>query len=526
MMHTRNPEKSMTLKKVNHCMSSNYNKNRIIKNSLLLYVRMLFTMWLNLWTTRLVLANLGVEDMGVYGVVGSIVNVFQVLTSGIGTAIQRFLTYEMGRKDNNLNGVFCSSVNVIFILAVIMLILLEVAGLWFLNNKVNIPSSSLSAAQWVFQFSVLTCIVNVISIPYNALVIAHEKMNAFAFISILQVVLTCGCAYCLSFLDNRLFYYALFMALIGVIIRIIYQVYCMRNFAETKYHLMIDREQIKQILKFAGVSTTSGILQVISSQGIVFVINWTFGVALNAVYTIALQLKNSVLSFAQNIQKAIAPQITKTYASGEFDAHKKLVYGGSKMEIFMIYFIMLPFLFRTEYIMHLWLGKVPPHTIIFMQSIIFLSLTYAAFEPIRTSVLATNKIAKFLIIPDAVNLISLPLAYFVGNLSGQPSCLIITVVGIEILMCMLRTYYAVKVTELNIKEIFSSVLSPSLYVAIIGAIACYILSSLLTENLMGVFELFVLNSIVLCLIIYFVGTSHKEKELVNHLLKVKINKYK
>lgn len=516
----------MTLKEVNHCMSSNYNKNRIIKNSLLLYVRMLFTMWLNLWTTRLVLANLGVEDMGVYGVVGSIVNVFQVLTSGIGTAIQRFLTYEMGRKDNNLNGVFCSSVNVIFILAVIMLILLEVAGLWFLNNKVNIPSSSLSAAQWVFQFSVLTCIVNVISIPYNALVIAHEKMNAFAFISILQVVLTCACAYCLSFMDNRLFYYALFMALISVIIRIIYQVYCMRYFAETKYHLMIDREQIKQILKFAGVSTTSGILQVISSQGIVFVINWTFGVALNAVYTIALQLKNSVLSFAQNIQKAIAPQITKTYASGEFDAHKKLVYGGSKMEIFMIYFIMLPFLFRTEYIMHLWLGEVPLHTIIFMQSIIFLSLTYAAFEPIRTSVLATNKIAKFLIIPDAVNLISLPFAYFVGNLSGQPSCLIITVVGIEILMCMLRTYYAVKVTELNIKEIFSSVLSPSLYVAIIGAIACYILSSLLTENLMGVFELFVLNSIVLCFIIYFVGTSHKERELVNHLLKVKINKYK
>lgn len=499
-------------------MSDNFNKNRIVKNSLLLYVRMLFTMWLNLWTTRLVLANLGVEDMGVYGVVGSIVNVFQVLTSGVGTAIQRFLTYEMGRKDNNLNGVFCSSINVIFILAIIMLILLEVAGLWFLNNKVNIPASSLSAAQWVFQFSVLTCIVNVISIPYNALVIAHEKMNAFAFISILQVVLTCACAYCLSFLDNRLFYYALFMALIGVIIRIIYQVYCMRNFAETKYHLVIDRGQIKQILKFAGVSTTSGILQVISSQGIVFVINWTFGVALNAVYTIALQLKNSVLSFAQNIQKAIAPQITKTYASGELDAHKKLVYGGSKMEVFMIYFIMIPFMFRTEYIMKLWLGDVPPHTVIFMQSIIFLSLTYAAFEPIRTAVLATNKIIKFMIIPDTVNLISLPLAYCVGKLFGQPSYLICTVVGIEILMCVLRTYYAIKFTELRAKEMFLKILFPSLLVVAFASIVCLVLSSLFKDSFLGLLELLALNSVALCLIIYFVGISKEEKKQIHNIV--------
>lgn len=506
-------------------MSDNFNKNRIIKNSLLLYVRMLFTMWLNLWTTRLVLANLGVEDMGVYGVVGSIVNVFQVLTSGVGTAIQRFLTYEMGRKDNNLNGVFCSSINVIFILAIIMLILLEVAGLWFLNNKVNIPASSYSAAQWVFQFSVLTCIVNVISIPYNALVIAHEKMNAFAFISILQVVLTCACAYCLSFLDNRLFYYALFMALVGVIIRIIYQVYCMRNFAETKYHLIIDREQIKQILKFAGVSTTSGILQVISSQGIVFVINWTFGVALNAVYTIALQLKNSVLSFAQNIQKAIAPQITKTYASGELSAHKKLVYGGSKMEVFMIYFIMIPFMFRTEYIMKLWLGDVPSHTVIFMQSIIFLSLTYAAFEPIRTSVLATNKIAKFMIVPDAINLVSLPIAYYIGNLSGRPSYLIITVVGIEVLMCILRTYYAVKVTELRTREIFVKILYPSLSVVILTSIVCFILSSVFDENLIGLLELLALNSIALCLIIYFVGISKEEKKQIQNIVRKRFCNY-
>lgn len=505
-------------------MSENYNKNRIIKNSLLLYVRMLFTMWLNLWTTRLVLANLGVEDMGVYGVVGSIVNVFQVLTSGVGTAIQRFLTYEMGRKDNNLNGVFCSSLNVIFFLAIIMLMLLEVVGLWFLNNKIDIPASSISAAQWVFQFSVLTCIVNVISIPYNALVIAHEKMNAFAFISILQVVLTCACAYCLSYLDNRLFFYGLFMALISILVRIIYQVYCVRNFAETKYHLMINRGQIKQILKFAGVSTTSGILQVISSQGIVFVINWTFGVALNAVYTIALQLKNSVLSFAQNIQKAIAPQITKTYASGEFDAHKKLVYGGSKMEIFMIYFIMIPFLFRTEYIMQLWLGDVPQYTKVFVQCIIFLSLTYAAFEPIRSAVLSTTKISQFMIIPEIVYMLVLPVTFCVGKITGSPNLLIVSVVLLDILVCILRTSLAVKVTALCFKEIIDCVLMNGLAVGVIASICCWLISNLLPENIFGLLLLILINAMILCVVIYIVGLKHTERVVFQTIIHKLLNK--
>lgn len=498
-------------------MSENYNKNRIVKNSLLLYVRMLFTMWLNLWTTRLVLANLGVEDMGVYGVVGSIVNVFQILTGGVTSAIQRFLTYEMGRKDNNLNGVFCSSLNVIFVLAAVMLILLEIVGLWFLNNKVNIPASSVTAAQWVFQFSVLTCIVNVISIPYNALVVAHEKMNAFAFISILQVVLTCACAYCLSFLDNRLFFYALFMAMISILIRIIYQVYCVRNFAETKYRLIIDRVQVKQILKFAGVSTTSGILQVITNQGITFVINWTFGVALNAVYTISLQLKNSVLSFAQNIQKAIAPQITKTYASGELEAHKKLVYGGSKMEIFMIYFIMIPFLFRTEYIMQLWLGNVPQYTIEFVRCTIFLSLTYAAFEPIRCAVLATTKISQFMIIPELVYLLVLPVAFCVGETTNSPNLLILSVVLLDMGVCVLRTFLAVKVTALCLNDI-GRVLINGLTVGGIASVCCWLISVLLPENMAGLLLLILINAIVLCIVIYVLGLENAERKLVKSLI--------
>ena len=265
-------------------MSGNFNKNRILKNSLLLYVRMLFTMWINLYATRLVLQNLGVEDMGVYGVVGSIVSLFTVFTSGVTSAVQRFITFELGLKDGQPNKVFCSSLNVIFILSAFMLLLLEVGGLWILYHKINIPEASRAASFWVFQLSALTCIVNTISIPYNALIIAHEKMNAFAIISIVQVILNFAAAYFISFFTNeRLLIYAIMLAAASIIVRLLYQIYCHRKFEEARYHWGIDKNTIKQIGKFTGVSTTSSLLQVSATYGINIVINILFGVTINAV---------------------------------------------------------------------------------------------------------------------------------------------------------------------------------------------------------------------------------------------------
>lgn len=501
-------------------MSDNYNKNRLAKNTLLLYVRMLFTMWLNLYTTRLTLANLGVEDMGVYGVVGSIVSMFAVFSGGITNAVQRFLTYEIGRDGGNPNRVFCSCLNVIFGVSIIILVLLEVCGLWFLNNKVNIPTESIDAAQWVFQLSVLTCMVNLVSIPYNALIIAHEKMDAFAVISILQVILTCTSAYSLSyFTDNRLFIYALLMAIISIAIRIIYQIYCHHKFDEARYHIVIDKQQIQQIGKFAGVSSISGILQVLASQGLILVINLTFGVAINAVYTIAMQLKNSVLSFAQNIQRAIAPQITKTYANGEMEAHKKLVYTGSKFQVFLIYFIMIPFLFRTEYIMQLWLGEVPPHTVTYVQCTIFLSLTYASFETIRTAVYATGNITRFMIWPEAIYLLVLPISYFAGIMTKNPDALITTMVVYEIIVCIIRMSLASKVSFIRMKDIIMSIFIPCLLVAIASSAVCYTISLLTRQDIVGFITVLIINSLCLCITIFLFGLNSKEKYFINIYIK-------
>ena len=501
-------------------MAKDFSGNRIFKNSILLYVRMLFTMWLNLYATRLVLRNLGVEDMGVYGVVGSIVGLVGVFTGGITDAVQRFITFEFGRDGGCPNKVFNSSLNVIFLLALVVLLVLEVGGNWMLYHHVKIPADSMQSAVWVFQLSVLTCVVNLISVPYNALIIAHEKMGAFALISVLQVFLSCAAAYGLTCFDaNRLLIYGILMAIVSIAIRIIYQAYCRLKFPESKFRLYFDKQTIVEISKFTGISSASNGLQILYTQGIIFVINWIFGVGLNAVYSIATQLKNSVMSFGLNILKALAPQIIKTYASGDLELHKRLVYSGSKMEAFMVYFIMLPFLCKTEYIMTLWLGIVPEHTVIFVRCTIFTSLVYAIFEPIKVSVLSTNKIMRFMLIPDAFYLLGLPLSYAVGLYTKSPGWMIMATVIVDFLICLVRVYYAVQVSPIRYRELWMFVVWPCILSGLVGGICAFYLGRVFHNSLGELLLYLFLNSVALTGVIYCLGLSKAEKGVVRNMIK-------
>ena len=507
--------------KCNGATAPTYSKQRIVRNTGLLYGRMLLTVWFNLWASRLTLANLGVDDLGVFGVVGSVVSMFAVFSNGLTTAVQRFITYELGRGEKGeVDRVFSTSLNVLLLLALATVIIIEPVGLWLINHKLNIPVGSLTAAHWVFQFTVLAFLFEIIAIPYNALVIAHEKMDAFAAISILKVLLTCAAAWSLSlFASGRLIVYGALMAAIAIFIRIIYQVYCHRHFAEARYHFSIDRAKMGEISRFAGVSTLGGILYTISGEGIMLVINWTFGVAINAVYTIALQLKNMILSFALNLFKAIQPQITKTYAEGALDVHRRLVYSGSKLEVYLIYFLMLPFLCRTEQIMALWLGDVPAYAVSYAQGIVFISLTYAAFEPIRTAVLATGRIVKFMLIPDSLTLLVLPISYLVARMTGSPTWMLVSIVGMEMFACALRVWLGAQVSALRVREILSRIVLPAAVVALVDAVLCYFLSRLLPDDLWGLILLVLLNSLLLLGIIYAIGLSAEERRSILSLRK-------
>lgn len=480
-------------------MSSSFDARRIVRNTLLLYGRMLLTVGLNLWTTRLTLQNLGVNDLGVYSVVGSVVTMFAVFTSGISSAVQRFVTFELGRgASGHVDRVFSTALNLLLAIAVILLLLFETVGLWVLTTQLNIPPDSITAAHWVFQFSVLAFIANVIAIPYNALVIAHERMSAFAAISVLQVALNCAAAWMIGlFADGRLIVYGVAMAFVAILIRLIYQIYCHRHYPEARFHWGVARQDVREMARFAGVSTLSGVMLMISGEGLMLIINLTFGVAVNAVYSISLQLKNMILSFALNVFKAIQPQITKTYAEGDYKSHLNLVYSGSKVEVFLIYLLMLPFLCRTEQIMALWLGEVPQYAVAFVRGTIFISLTYAAFEPIRTAVLATGRVSRFLLIPDAFYLLVLPVAYLVAKQTGSPNWMLVSIVGMDVVACMLRIWFGTRVSPMQIRQLLITVLMPCAVIGGLGALVCYTLSQHLSPTLLGLLALVLLNGLAL-----------------------------
>lgn len=507
-------------------MSENLNKKRIAKNSILLYVRMLFTMWLNLYATRLVLANLGVSDMGVYGVIGGIVGLFTVLSSGITNTVQRFITFELGCEHGETNKVFCSSLNIVFLLSALIFLLLESLGLWILYNKVDIPEESITQAFWVYQFSILACIANIVNIPYNALVNAHEKMDAYAVISILQVILTCTVAWCLSLYpkEERLLVYGLLTFIVYLIIFLVYILYCHIKFSETKYHLIIDKESISQIGKFAGITTLAGMIETIYEQGLILIINWTFGVALNAVYTIAIQLRNSVLSFALNIFKAISPQITKTYANGEIEAHKTLVYGGGRLETFMIFLILIPFLFRADYILKLWLGNIPKFMVPFSIVAVIISLIYSITEPIKTSVLATNRIFNYMFIPNCAYICLLPMIYWLSIRTKMEIVLIGSILIIAVIVFVMRLIYAIKVSPIDLYGLVTNIFVPCALVASADSLACWFLASITNESIGGLFILLILNSIVLTSFVYFLGLSKHERNIINSYCKSTIMK--
>lgn len=233
-------------------------------------------------------------------------------------------------------------------------------------------------------------------------------------------------------------------------------------------------------------------------------------------------MKNSVLSFAQNLQRAIAPQITKTYANGELDIHKKLVYAGSKFQVFLIFFIMIPFLFQTEYIMHLWLGNVPPYAVTYAQCTIFLSLTYASFETIRTAVYATGNITKFMIWPEAIYLLVLPISYYAGIITNDPNALIIAMVLYEIFVCTIRVWIASKVSIIRINELLKKVIKPCFCVAVPALFICKIITLFIPQTIWGLISILCLNSISLSLIIIVIGLSKQERNMISTFLKNKM----
>ena len=401
---------------------SSDNNKRIAKNTLLLYFRMLFMMVVSLYTSRVILNALGVEDFGIYNVVGGVVAMFSVISGSLSAAISRFITYELGKGDQSkLNKIFSASVTIQLLLSLIIVVLIESVGVWFLNAKMTIPAERMTAANWVLQFSIVTFVINLISVPYNAAIIAHEKMSAFAYISILEAVgkLTIAFLIIVSPID-KLIFYAILMCSVAVIVRLTYGHYCKKHFSECTYHFHWDKEILNKMFGFAGWSFIGCSAAVLIGQGVNVITNLFFGVTANAARGVATQVEGAIRQLVNNFMTALNPQITKTYAAGEHDYTLKLVYQGAKFSFFLTLFIAIPFLLEIDYILKIWLGIFPNEAPMFVRWAIAIIMADVLSQPIITANAASGKIKKYQLVVGGYNMTIFPLVFICFKL-GLPA---------------------------------------------------------------------------------------------------------
>ena len=398
------------------------NNKRIAKNTLMLYFRMFITTIVGLYTSRVVLNTLGVTDFGIYHVVGGIISMVSFLNSAMVAASQRFLSFELGRGDfERLKRVFCTSINIHATICLIAFVLAETIGLWFVNAKLVIPENRMIAANWVYQASILTFIINVMSVPYNSAIVAHEKMSAFAYISILDVVLKLLIVYLLLvFSYDKLIVYSILMVCVVSLIRLCYTIYCKHHFSECNYHFVFDKPLFMEMFSFAGWSIIGNLGFSFKNQLSNIILNLFFGPSVNAARGMAMQVSSHAKTFAHSFTMALNPQITKQYAAGNLEASRKLVYIGSRYTFYLLMLISIPIIINIDYILKLWLGIVPEFTAQFVIFTILTSLLYALSECVTKAVQATGRIKWFQIGVSIIMLSELPIAWVLLEMGYPP----------------------------------------------------------------------------------------------------------
>lgn len=392
---------------------ANSNK-QIARNTIYLYLRMLVMMVVTLFTSRIVLAQLGVVDYGVYNVVGGLVISFSYINSSLASSSSRYLSYELGRGvTNELNRVFCMSLNIHYIFGALVFVLAETLGLWILDYKLNIPEGSKVAAFVVYQLCTLSSIFNILAIPYNSLIIAQEKMSAFAYISIVEVMLKLGAALLLYISwKSKLTVYGISLFVISVIVRSIYIFYCKRKFsADVRYKRMWDKGLFKNMIGFSTWAICLTTSSTLVNEVVNILLNIFVGPVVNAARGVAVAVQGSLSQFVSNFQVALNPQITKNYAAENLPRCHQLILVSSKLAFMLLFLIAFPILVNINYILGIWLVEVPENTAIIIVLVTISSLLYGMANPFGVSAEASNKIKTFSIWVSLLNCLTLPISY-------------------------------------------------------------------------------------------------------------------
>lgn len=435
-------------------------------------------MCVNLYTSRVILQGLGVEDFGLYNAIAGFITMFSMISASITGAVSRFITFVLGQKDYlKLKKVFSTSLIILLVLSLIIVILVEIGGVWFLNTHMTIPEGREVAANWLLQFSLLTFVLNLWSVPYNASLIAHERMGAFAYISIFEgcanLVVAFGVLY--SPWDS-LIAYGFLMCLIAFVTRLVYNVYCKRHFAECSFQWIFDRVLFKEMFNFAGWNFIGSISGLFREQGINILFNVYNGPAINAARGLASQVQTAVLKFSQNFYMAVQPQITKSYANCEISRSHDLVMRSCRLASLLLAALILPIMAETEMILGLWLDQVPDHTVSFVKIILVYTLIESFSTPLIHLMLATGHIKRYQIVVGFFNMLNFPIAWLILYYGGSPELSQGSVILFSIIALFLRLIMLVHMTRFPAKQFLKSTVIRCLFIIIISQIPSVIIS--------------------------------------------------
>lgn len=503
------------------------NNKRIAKNTLMLYFRTIITMVVSLYTSRVVLEALGVEDYGIYNVVGGLVAMFSILSRSLTGAISRFITFELGRGDaDRLKSVFSTSLNVQLIISILVVIAVEIVGLWFLNNELNIPPDRLDAARIVLHISMLTFLVNLISVPYNAAIIAHEKMGVFAYISLLQVSLKLGVVYLLGIATyDKLIVYTLLILAVDLVIRSIYSIYCRRNFAECSYHFILDKPLLKEIFSFAGWNFIGSTANLLKNQGVNMMLNIFFGAAVNAARGVAMQVNTAVTSFVNNFMTAVNPQITKSYATGDHSYMMQLIFNSSRYGFYLMLLLSMPIMLETPKILSIWLTVTPDHTVNFVRLVLIYSLVQVLSQPLITAMLATGNIRNYHIVVGGLNLLCTPISYLFLELGFSAESTFVVTIVMSFMTLLARIYMLRGMIHISAISYIKEVVFNTALVAVVAFIVPFALLSVMPEGLLRFFSVAIVSLISVILTTYFLGLNVAQRQSAMKFVSKKLSKF-
>lgn len=510
-------------------VNTSVNNKHIVKNTLLLYFRMLLMIGINLYTSRVILQVLGVEDFGINNVVGGVITMLGFLTGSLAGASSRYITYDLGKGNMEvMKKTFGNILSIHLLLAVIVIIIGETIGLWFMITQLQIPEARKVAAFWVYQFSIVSFVLSVISVPYNASIIAHEKMSAFAYISIIDAVLKLLIVYLLLVIPyDKLIVYAVLFCCIQVFDRIVYSVYCRKHFEETRNKLSFDKKLFKEIFTFAGWTMNGNLAVIGYTQGVNVLLNIFFGPAVNAARGIAVQVQNVTRQFCMNFQMALNPQLTKSYATGDYVHMHQLLKVSSKFSFYLMLLISLPLMLEAPFILKWWLGIVPEHTVSFLRLILCTGILFALSNPIITVVHATGRLKKFQLIEGSMLLSIVPIAYLLLKLLHIPPEYVFLVhILVEICTQYARIRIVLPLITMPLHEYIADVIKPVLKVGILALIIPVLVYCNMNTNITSFFIVCLITVCWILLVTYFIGCTKDEQFFVKSKFIVALGKLK